>query len=68
MRGKADKGKVGAPGKVALVVGSDEAVASTVQEVLPTWTVVRADKNASALEMLREKPYALVLTGDETSK
>jgi DNA-binding NarL/FixJ family response regulator len=67
MKGKAGKEKVGAPGKVALVVGSDEAVASTVQEVLPTWTVVRADKNSSALEMLRDKPYALVLTGDETS-
>ncbi len=67
MRGKVDKGKGDAPGKVALVVGADESVASTVQDVLPTWTVVRVDKNGSALEMLREKPYDLVLTGDETS-
>src|SRR3984885_4063083 len=67
MARNADKEKWIAPGKVALVVGSDEAVASTVQNVLPSWEVVRVDKNGSALEMLRDKPYDLVLTGDETS-
>ena len=67
MARNADNEKRIAPGKVALVVGSDEAVASTVQNVLPSWEVVRVDKNGSALEMLRDKPYDLVLTGDETS-
>jgi DNA-binding NarL/FixJ family response regulator len=67
MNGKADNEKSFARRKVALVVGSDEAVAGTVHKVLPSWKVVRVDKNTSALEMLREKPYDLVLTGDETS-
>jgi DNA-binding NarL/FixJ family response regulator len=67
MKGNADNEKSVAPGKAVLVVGSDEAVASTVQNVLPSWKVVRVDKNGSALELLRDKPYDLVLTGDETS-
>ena len=67
MNGKADDRKSFARRKVALVVGSDEAVAEIVQKVLPSWKVMRVDKNTSALEMLREKPYDLVLTGDETS-
>jgi anti-sigma regulatory factor (Ser/Thr protein kinase)/CheY-like chemotaxis protein len=67
MKGNADNEKSAVPAKVALVVGSDDAVALTVQNVLPSWQVVRVDKNGSALEMLREKPYGLVLTGDETS-
>ena len=67
MKGNAGKEKSVAPGKAVLVVGSDEAVASTVQNVLPSWKVVRVDRNGSALEMLREQPYDLVLTGDETS-
>jgi anti-sigma regulatory factor (Ser/Thr protein kinase)/ActR/RegA family two-component response regulator len=53
--------------KAALIVGSDEAVAGIVVNVLPDWKVVRVDKNSSALEMLRRRPYDLVLTGDETS-
>jgi DNA-binding NarL/FixJ family response regulator len=67
MTGKANNEKSTTSGKAVLVVGSDDTVASTVQSVLPRWKVVRADKNASALEMLRDKPYDLVLTGDETS-
>ncbi len=67
MKGNADDEKSFARRKVALVVGSDEAVAGIVHKVLPSWKVVRVDKNTSALEMLREKPYDLVLTGDETS-
>jgi anti-sigma regulatory factor (Ser/Thr protein kinase)/CheY-like chemotaxis protein len=67
MKGKANDEEGFAPRKVALVVGSDEAVAAAVQNVLPSWKVERVDKNSSALEMLREKPYDLVLTGDETS-
>jgi anti-sigma regulatory factor (Ser/Thr protein kinase)/ActR/RegA family two-component response regulator len=53
--------------KAALIVGSDEAVAGIVVNALPDWKVVRVDKNSSALEMLRRRPYDLVLTGDETS-
>jgi anti-sigma regulatory factor (Ser/Thr protein kinase)/ActR/RegA family two-component response regulator len=67
MKGNADDEKSFARRKVALVVGSDEAVAGIVHKVLPSWKVVRVDKNSSALEMLREKPYDLVLTGDETT-
>ena len=67
MKRTANDGEGVAPGKVALVVGSDEAVATTVQNVLPSWKVERVDNNSSALELLREKPYDLVLTGDETS-
>jgi anti-sigma regulatory factor (Ser/Thr protein kinase)/CheY-like chemotaxis protein len=52
--------------KVVLVVGADDAVAATVPSVLPNWRVQRVDKNSAALELLRQKPYDLVLTGDET--
>jgi DNA-binding NarL/FixJ family response regulator len=67
MKGSANDQKKSSPRKVVLVVGSDEAVAGIVHNVLPSWKVVRANINTSALEMLREKPYDLVLTGDETS-
>jgi anti-sigma regulatory factor (Ser/Thr protein kinase)/CheY-like chemotaxis protein len=67
MEGNAADAKSSSPRKVALIVGSDEAVAGIVVKVLPRWKVVRVDRNSSALEMLREKPYDLVLTGDETS-
>jgi anti-sigma regulatory factor (Ser/Thr protein kinase)/CheY-like chemotaxis protein len=67
MKGKADDGKSSSPRKVALIVGSDEAVAGIVVNVLQGWNVARVDKNSSALEMLGKKPYDLVLTGDETS-
>jgi anti-sigma regulatory factor (Ser/Thr protein kinase)/CheY-like chemotaxis protein len=67
MKANADDGKSSSPRKVVLIVGSDEAVAGIVLKVLVSWKVVRADKNSSALEMLRKKPYDLVLTGDETS-
>jgi anti-sigma regulatory factor (Ser/Thr protein kinase) len=53
--------------KVALVVGAGENVADTVREVLPSWRVQRTDKNNSALELLRQSAYDLVLTGDETT-
>lgn len=67
MKANADAVKSSSPRKVALIVGSDEAVAGIVLKVLAGWKVVRADKNGSALELLRKKPYDLVLTGDETS-
>jgi anti-sigma regulatory factor (Ser/Thr protein kinase)/ActR/RegA family two-component response regulator len=53
--------------KVVLVVGADESVGATVNDVLPNWRVQRTDKNSSALELLRQTPYDLVLTGDETT-
>jgi anti-sigma regulatory factor (Ser/Thr protein kinase)/CheY-like chemotaxis protein len=64
---KAHHDKRSAPRKTVLVVGPDPTVAATVHEVLPSWNVVRTDHNSSALEMLRERPYELVLTGEETS-
>jgi anti-sigma regulatory factor (Ser/Thr protein kinase)/ActR/RegA family two-component response regulator len=53
--------------KVVLVVGADESVTATVKEVLPNWRVQQVDKNNIALELLRQRSYDLVLTGDETS-
>jgi anti-sigma regulatory factor (Ser/Thr protein kinase)/ActR/RegA family two-component response regulator len=53
--------------QVVLVVGADDTVAATVQDVLPGWRVQRAETNASALELLRRQGYDLVLTGDETA-
>ena len=53
--------------KVALVVGPDSKVAPAVRKVLPSWKIVHAADNVSALKMLHERPYDLVLTGEETS-
>jgi anti-sigma regulatory factor (Ser/Thr protein kinase)/CheY-like chemotaxis protein len=47
-------------------VGADSKVAATVRKVLPSWKVARTDHNTSALELLRAKPYDLVLTDEET--
>jgi anti-sigma regulatory factor (Ser/Thr protein kinase)/ActR/RegA family two-component response regulator len=55
------------PHKVALVVGADDRVASTVQNVFPSWNVQRVATNSGALELLRQRGYDLVLTGDETA-
>jgi anti-sigma regulatory factor (Ser/Thr protein kinase)/ActR/RegA family two-component response regulator len=60
-------GKRPARSKAALVVGDDSSVAGAVHKVLRGWEIVRSQDNSSALEMLREKPYDLVLTGDRTS-
>jgi CheY-like chemotaxis protein len=60
-------GKRSPRSKLALVVGDDSSVAGAVHKVLGGWEVVRTQDNSSALEMLREKPYDLVLTGDRTS-
>jgi DNA-binding NarL/FixJ family response regulator len=49
------------------VVGSDTKVAPAVRKVLPGWKIARAVNNSSALEMLKARPYDLVLTGEETS-
>jgi anti-sigma regulatory factor (Ser/Thr protein kinase)/ActR/RegA family two-component response regulator len=53
--------------KVVLVVGTDESVAGTVRDVLPDWRIQQVDKNNIALELLRQRSYDLVLTGDETT-
>ena len=55
------------PRKTALVVGSDSAVVGAVREVLPGWNIARSANNKSALEMLKNQAYDLVLTGEETS-
>jgi DNA-binding NarL/FixJ family response regulator len=55
------------PRKTALVVGADTKVAPAVRKVLPGWKIARATDNISALEMLKARPYDLVLTGEETS-
>jgi DNA-binding NarL/FixJ family response regulator len=52
--------------KIALVVGPDSKVAPAVRETLPDWKVVRTFDNRSALELLKDRPYDLVLTGEET--
>lgn len=52
---------------MALVVGPDSKVAPAVRKVLPSWKIVGAADNVSALKMLKERPYDLVLTGEETS-
>ena len=49
------------------MVGSDSKVAPAVRRVLPGWKIARAVNNSSALEMLRVRPYDLVLTGVESS-
>ena len=55
------------PRKTALVVGSDTKVAPAVRKVLPGWKIARAADNSAALEMLKARPFDLVLTGEETS-
>jgi anti-sigma regulatory factor (Ser/Thr protein kinase) len=49
------------------VVGYDSKVGSAVRKVLPGWRIARAINNSSALEMLKERAYELVLTGEESS-
>src|ERR1700677_4338314 len=60
-------GQWNGPRKTALVFGSDSKVAPAVRKVLPGWQIARAVNNNSALEMLKARPYDLVLTGEETS-
>jgi hypothetical protein len=59
------KGGPSSPPKTALVVGSGAQVAAAVAKVLPAWKIAGAIKNRSALEMLKNRPYDLVLTGEE---
>jgi anti-sigma regulatory factor (Ser/Thr protein kinase) len=49
------------------VVGSDSAVVAAVRKVLPGWNIARSANNKSALEMLKNQAYDLVLTGEESS-
>lgn len=53
--------------KTVLVVGHDSKVAPLVRFTLPDWDLVNAGNNAVALEMLKLRPYDLVLTGEETT-
>ena len=49
------------------MVGSDSKVTSAVGKVLPAWNIAHADNNKAALEMLKSRPFELVLTGEGTS-
>lgn len=49
------------------MVGSDSKVTSAVGKVLPAWNIAHAANNKAALEMLKSRPYELVLTGEGTS-
>lgn len=49
------------------MVGADAKVVPAVQKVLPNWTIAPAANNRAALEMLKARPYDLVLTGEDSS-
>jgi len=48
-------------------VGADAKVVPAVQKVLPNWAIAPAANNRAALEMLKARPYDLVLTGEDSS-
>jgi DNA-binding NarL/FixJ family response regulator len=50
-----------------LVVGADSRIFEALLKVLPAWNIAPASSNRAALEMLKTRPYDLVLTGEETS-
>jgi anti-sigma regulatory factor (Ser/Thr protein kinase)/ActR/RegA family two-component response regulator len=53
--------------KVVLLVGADDLVAATVAKVLPSWGIQWVATNESALNLLRQRRFDLVLTGDKTT-
>jgi DNA-binding NarL/FixJ family response regulator len=52
--------------KIVLVIGGHAKVVPAVREILPAWEIAHADSNREALVLLRERPYDLVLTDEET--
>jgi CheY-like chemotaxis protein len=48
------------------VIGGHARVVPAVQETLPDWKIAHAADNRSALSLLREQAYDLVLTDEET--
>ena len=61
-----DSGKRLARQKIVLVIGGHSKVVPAVRETLPDWEIAHADNNREALVLLRERPYDLVLTDEET--
>ena len=53
--------------KTALVVGPDAELAAEVAATLPNWTIERVPNNLSALARVEERPFDLVMTGENTS-
>jgi anti-sigma regulatory factor (Ser/Thr protein kinase)/ActR/RegA family two-component response regulator len=52
---------------VALIVAADTKVTAAVRRVLPEWKITHAGDNKAALALLQQRPYDLVLTGEQTS-
>jgi DNA-binding NarL/FixJ family response regulator len=52
--------------RVVLVIGGHSKVVPAVRETLPDWQIAYADSNRAALDLLRERPYDLVLTDEQT--
>lgn len=54
-------------GKKVLVVGPQPELASEVSDVLQGWKVERATNNHAALELVRNGPFDLIVTGANTA-
>jgi anti-sigma regulatory factor (Ser/Thr protein kinase)/ActR/RegA family two-component response regulator len=52
---------------VALIVAADTKVTAAVRRVLPEWKITHAGDNKAALALLQQRPFDLVLTGEQTS-
>ena len=52
---------------MALIVAADAKVTAAVHRVLPEWKIAHAGDNKAALALLQQKPFDLVLTGEQTS-
>jgi len=55
------------PPRTALIVGPDARLAAEVAATLPNWTIERVASNLHALARVEERPFDLVLTGENTS-
>lgn len=55
------------PEKTVLVVGPQPELAIEVSYVLEGWKVERANSNQAALELVEDRPFDLIVTGENTS-
>jgi anti-sigma regulatory factor (Ser/Thr protein kinase) len=53
--------------KTALVVGSNPQIVAQVSATLPNWQIESAANNCDALKLVEQRPFDLVLTGENTS-
>jgi anti-sigma regulatory factor (Ser/Thr protein kinase) len=53
--------------KTVLAVGPDADLAGRMSAILPNWKITRAPDNITALFLVKSSPFALVVTGAETS-